>query len=185
MVFSHKLATMAETIETLRASIEKFGPMLPVYRWRGEIIDGRRRLEVCNELGRAVQFVDLYSEEHARIILWRTHPDRALQRWPQATAAQAARAFNCRVADAARFFPKAPQCRKGASRDGSRSLGVVGRPVQFNVRIDRATHAKIKETAHDGGLTINELTRAALFVLVTRSDVLRLVLRQALKSRQS
>lgn len=171
--------TMRETAASLLQSIREHGAFLPVYRWRGEVIDGRKREEILISLGRAVDYRDLYSEEQARCLLWRHHPERALQRWPQPTATAAARAFCCRVADAVHHFPTKRQRfdreRSPGRRTGQRARGLDGDPVRYNVWLNRDVLESAKKAAQESGLSMPRFLRACLALVVTRPELVQSV----------
>lgn len=62
----------------LRASISAVGPLLPVLKWLGATIDGRRREAICEDLGVLPAVRVLSTLEQACSALWQLHPDRAV-----------------------------------------------------------------------------------------------------------
>lgn len=65
--------------EELRASVAAVGPLLPVLVWHGSTLDGRRREQICAELGLVPRVVHVHSLSEACKALWALHPDRAVQ----------------------------------------------------------------------------------------------------------
>lgn len=63
----------------LRRSLLNVGPLLPALQWQGELLDGKRRSTICDELGLylPVRFAD--SLQVACTFLWPLHPRRALE----------------------------------------------------------------------------------------------------------
>jgi hypothetical protein len=62
----------------LRASIQAVGPLVPVLKWLGATIDGRRREAICFEMGILPNVHTCHTLEQACTALWPLHPDRAL-----------------------------------------------------------------------------------------------------------
>lgn len=67
-----------DTMTALRESIASIGQLVPIVMWRGEVIDGRKRLACCEALGIEPQTVTLGDEvdalDHAGALnLLRTH----------------------------------------------------------------------------------------------------------------
>ncbi len=62
----------------LRASIAAIGPLLPVLIWENEVLDGRKRQAICEELGLMPRVLQLHSLPDACRALWTLHPERAV-----------------------------------------------------------------------------------------------------------
>ncbi len=74
-----KLATSETwTLERLRESIRVAGPVLPAIIWQGELIEGRRRWQVCAANGRRCRTLRPKTLPEAAALLWAVHPARAL-----------------------------------------------------------------------------------------------------------
>lgn len=54
------------------------GPLLGVYYWQGSIVDGKRRRQLCQEMGFEVPSVHIPSRRELGHFLWCVHPDRAM-----------------------------------------------------------------------------------------------------------
>jgi hypothetical protein len=65
--------------QELRASVAAVGPLLPVLLWRGDTLDGRRREQICAELGLVPRVMHVRSLTEACQALWALHPERAVQ----------------------------------------------------------------------------------------------------------
>lgn len=64
----------------LRASLAAIGQLHPAWEYEGELIDGRRRAEICATLGLALQVRVCNSLREACSTLWTLgHQDRALE----------------------------------------------------------------------------------------------------------
>lgn len=63
----------------LRASILAVGQLVPVLKWHGVTIDGRRREAILDAEGIVPAVRNLATLEQACSALWLMHPDRALQ----------------------------------------------------------------------------------------------------------
>lgn len=63
----------------LRASLQHIGAQKTGLEYDGEKIDGRRRAEVCAELGIDFQFRECTTLQEACSLLWLEHPARALE----------------------------------------------------------------------------------------------------------
>ncbi len=63
----------------LRASIQAVGPLVPAIVWRGVTLDGRRREQICSELGLYLPQNVFHTLEQACHALWTVHPERAIQ----------------------------------------------------------------------------------------------------------
>lgn len=70
---------MALSEAELRASLQAVGPLSPVLVWRGVTVDGRRREQICVELGIVCPQHQLHTLEQACHALWVVHPERAVQ----------------------------------------------------------------------------------------------------------
>lgn len=62
----------------LRASILAVGQLVPVLKWHGVTIDGRRREAICDAEGIQSSVRHLATLEQACSALWLMHPERAL-----------------------------------------------------------------------------------------------------------
>ena len=62
----------------LRASIAAVGPLLPVLIWRGRVVDGSKRDQICGELGLVPTVRVLHTPGELCSALWVVHPDRAV-----------------------------------------------------------------------------------------------------------
>ena len=51
-----------EHLERLREDIAAHGPREPIAVWRGQVVDGRHRYEVCTGLGVALEYLFLYDD---------------------------------------------------------------------------------------------------------------------------
>lgn len=71
--------TMSTNEAELRASIAAIGPLVPVLVWHGVTIDGRRRQQICGELGVYCPERHVSTLEEACTALWTVHPARAIQ----------------------------------------------------------------------------------------------------------
>lgn len=63
----------------LRQSIEAIGPLLPVFVTGDRVVDGAKRLAMCNELGVSIPEKRLVNLEQICSVLWPLHPARALE----------------------------------------------------------------------------------------------------------
>ena len=63
----------------LRESLRAIGPQLPLARYDGHEIDGRRRAKLCAELGLRIETRDCRTLAEACSFLWVHHPARALE----------------------------------------------------------------------------------------------------------
>ena len=63
----------------LRASLQQVGPQKRGLEYDGERIDGRRRAEICAELGIDFEIRECTSLQEACSLLWVEHPARALE----------------------------------------------------------------------------------------------------------
>lgn len=59
----------------LTRHIRAFGPLLPVFYHRGELVDGRRRLQICEQHAIKLPRVDLKFTQ-VKPLLWHLHPER-------------------------------------------------------------------------------------------------------------
>lgn len=64
--------------QELRGSIAAVGCLDPVLIWQGMVIDGRRRHQICGELGIVPPMHVSVTLKAACSALWQRHPDRAL-----------------------------------------------------------------------------------------------------------
>lgn len=62
----------------MRASIGAIGCLVPVLKWHGTTVDGRRREAICEELGIVPPLRVLGTLRDVCTALWPLHPDRAL-----------------------------------------------------------------------------------------------------------
>jgi hypothetical protein len=63
----------------LRRSLANVGPLLPALHWQGEVLDGKRRAAICDELGVYLPIRYAESLQVACSALWPLHPKRALE----------------------------------------------------------------------------------------------------------
>lgn len=113
----------------------KWGISTPVYYWEGEIIDGRKLARSAALCGIQLPMqIDFESEEEAQRHLFAHHPKRALERWPCATASEAAAKFSAPLRKVAKHFqPKARPARKrpgSRRRTGAQTRGRLGGPAR-------------------------------------------------------
>jgi hypothetical protein len=63
----------------LRASLAAIGPILPVLLYDAQPVDGRKREEMCAELGISITKLELSSLRDACSMLYAQHPRRAVE----------------------------------------------------------------------------------------------------------
>jgi hypothetical protein len=105
------------TDEELRNSIAIFGPLLPVYTWRGRVLDGTRRRQICLKLGKPIDTKSFRHRRDAARLLWTLHPERCLSVFPEATLAEAAALYGTtpsKVAIVKRSLAEAPPPSPGS-----------------------------------------------------------------------
>lgn len=164
--------TTPQTVESLRASINKIGQILPVYWWQNQILDGEKRREACLQLGLYPDEIYLETEEEARAVLWQLHPERALRRWPQSSAGQAAASFSARIVDVARVWQpkrKKPERQSPGLRTGQRCFSrlLSADPKRLNLQLGARTYAAVVAAAEGDGLSHTNWARAALDLCAT------------------
>ena len=81
---------------SLFESIRRVGPVLPVYRFDGQILDGARRLNACRRLGIEINEHECRSVLEAAPILWVLHPERAWEKFQARGIVGCARLFGVR-----------------------------------------------------------------------------------------
>lgn len=69
----------------LRSSLAAIGALLPALEYRGEFIDGRRRVVIADELALTVPVKRVRTLQEAASHLWPLHPERALELVGEAT----------------------------------------------------------------------------------------------------
>ncbi len=80
--------------DELKASLYSAGQLMPVFRFRGDILDGARRVRLLAELGKRPKVLAFRFLEQAAAALWQTEPLRAHERF----------AASQMLSDAARLF---------------------------------------------------------------------------------
>jgi hypothetical protein len=63
----------------LRASLAAVGALQPAFEYAGELIDGRRRKVLCDELGASLEIRVCHSPQEACSTLYALHPMRAIE----------------------------------------------------------------------------------------------------------
>jgi hypothetical protein len=63
----------------LRASLLAIGAQLPALEYAGELVDGRRRVPLCEELGIPIETRTLQTLQEACSTLYPLHPSRAIE----------------------------------------------------------------------------------------------------------
>lgn len=133
--------------DELRSSIATLGPLLPVYRWRGRVVDGTRRWKFCKHLGQDITVVNVKYRRDAARILWTLHPERALLLFPEPDLLSAAALYGSTPARVAvvkmqlREAPPPPPCARLAwdKRRGPERIprqGGTARKVQLWLDIE-------------------------------------------------
>lgn len=63
----------------LRASLQSIGVLIPGLEYEGELVDGRKKREMCADLGVPLPVHTAKSRQEACSVLWTRHPDRAVE----------------------------------------------------------------------------------------------------------
>lgn len=177
-LFSGLLATMPQPYETIRESVREIGPLFPLYKYQGRTIDGEKRARACSETGRRIAVCDISDERTAAALLWRLHPERALELFPSSCATDAARRYSARLVEVSPHFQPPPRAYPPRKRTGARSRNtqLTESPVQMNVRVGQELRNKVKEAAQSVGLKESEYLRGALVVANQDPERVRAVL---------
>ena len=172
------LSTVPQAIELLRESIRQIGPILPVYKYRDTVLDGRKRAACCVEVGRDIPTVIIKDETTAARVLWEHHPERAIEMFTPKTAPAACALFGCRLVDVVPYFKKKPPKYPERRRTGERArvVSLTLDPVQLNTRIARTLHEQTKQTAEGINVPTAEFVRGALVLAIREPDQVRAIL---------
>jgi ParB-like chromosome segregation protein Spo0J len=79
-----------EELHQLRLNLERDGCIDPILHWRGKIIDGHNRYELCEELGIPYQTRELKFDSIADAKLWMIENQSGRRNWTQSQAAMMA-----------------------------------------------------------------------------------------------
>ena len=110
----------------LREDVRRYGLLQPLLRLGREVLDGRRRLDLCRTLRIQPIFLDVPTELDAAPLLWRRHPRRALERFgkPGMSRKQLAYLFGLSPSQIpTRDEVRDANKRRRRGRDGIRCLG--------------------------------------------------------------
>lgn len=154
----------------LRASLERIGQLQPAYEHAGELIDGRRRREICSDLGLELRTVQLETLQEACSVLWILHPSRALElagKRPLLELAQLCSASTTAVAKQIQAM-KPRKSHKATVRllpdQPYRELKATPRMIRRLITLEPELYAYGREAAaQKGHKNFNKLVRDALW----------------------
>lgn len=157
----------------LRESALHTGPINPVLWHRGELLDGRRRLDVAAALGIDWPVLSIDDETTAARHLWLVHPRRAYVRfrprgWTRRV--QLCNLFGCALDE----IPTALQVRDRHHarhrKRNTRRQAELGVTHVTPVEVDAVAYARAKQWAKDNGTTITALVRGLVAWASERLD---------------
>lgn len=131
----------------LRRSLQNVGPLLPALHWQGELLDGKRRTLICDELGLYLPVRYVESLQGACSFLWPVHPQRALELAGQRSVAELAELCSVGVGAIAvelartRVKPKPERRATRHKRDEKKVLVQVWVDPQWKHYVQRAGEA--------------------------------------------
>lgn len=154
----------------LRASLEAIGQLQPAYEHESELIDGRRRREICAELGLTLRVVRLETLHDACSVLWTLHPSRALElagKRPLLELAQLCSASTSAIASQLQAM-KPRKSHKATVRilpdQPYRELKATPRMIRRLITLEPELYAYGREAAaQKGHRNFNKLVRDALW----------------------
>ncbi len=150
----------------LRESIRNGGVLTPVLWHRGELLDGKRRLDACGELGIQCPSVTVDDTTEAARMLWAAHPRRAYERFAPrgwASVASLASLFGVRTID----IPTAEAVRNhrhARSRARKRRDYLQGRALRHTppIQVEASTYALARAYCAREGITLSALLRGTI-----------------------
>lgn len=150
--------------------MQKIGPQKSGLEYEGEPIDGRRRAEICADLGQDFSFRKCATLQEACTLLWLEHPQRALElagARPLLELAQLCSTTPVAVARELQARPK-PKGTRGYTREIEgqpyRELKRAKKMVRRLFTLEPELYAYAREAAaQKGHRNVNRLVRDALW----------------------
>lgn len=146
--------------ENLRESILRVGPILPAYFWGAVLLDGKKRIQACGELGIQLKEVFLDTPEQAAALLWSLHPDRAVEMFRPDTLTQAGELFCAPLATLAKYYKRTPKTVE--KRKQPRSVWAKQRGVSRTFRLPPSLIERFQSKAQKLGMHWSEYARICM-----------------------
>lgn len=150
--------------DELRDSVRGLGPLLPVIKSAGSVVDGHRRERLAIETGHRPRVLELEPVDALRA-LWVLHPERAIERAGKCTLNEYSDRFNVSPLSVAQFLRtqrlQVAPAVDVASFGGKSVLVTAWWPPRLKVLAEAS--------ANQRGQTLSEFLREAVSLHVSRS----------------
>lgn len=161
--------------DELRDSVLAVGLLKPVWTYRGQFIDGERRLRVAKTHGKPYQVLELNSERQVLAVLWAEHPERAIERLGAGTVHSYAKELGVRPTAVALVLSKMREQSKQPTKRERRAEYKGATTHNFQMRFVPSFRAMVQHAAAQESRSVTQFVRDAIWarlaVCLTKSEL--------------